>query len=801
MTEFRENKDVRRPFLTTPDPRVYFPGAVIEKARRAVARCLRRGEGVAVVVGSTGVGKTLLARTLASEFELEDETAFVSVSRKTNVKSFLQQFMFGLRQSFCGCDETELRLMTLDYLERAPHERCVLLVDDAHNLSLRVFDELRVLIDQTAAARKQLSVALFGANSLEDRLNLPALFPFQQRVVSRSYLDAFKTAEVGKYIDRELARCSVAAAFTKNAKDAVAKFSAGMPRVVTQLCDRALFLACEGDLDRLGELDDEVQRKRARTTSSLVTIDRSEIERAWNDLQNIPEEEDRLPDLPQDDSPVVEFGLLDDEEDDEHNGEEYNGELDAASASVSSASESDAENAQNDDSLQNGSFAEDESGREDARTIEPCEERDDSVEFSAQLIDEDDETEPEPQDRQFEAEDAVAENAESVETNANAQVSETSVDWEAERYGAADVKRGAHIDAVFADDADETQGAEAESKLRLDARSEAERSLESRRSEAKRAFWNNEPIAFTVSSGAYGRANESETLEQGEQEEELEEELGDSAAIGAEIDEALDARLREKFGFAPFEAENEAEIEANGGEEQVDAAQSEVGGSYDVYQDGMKFEVRERSALSSEQASDVANALRFAPKEEDGSDEALDDANGRFDAPIADSPYAFDSEMKLERGESPRYAENVKAPTRQPIVDGDDGSKEYREYNGFNAEDAAKLAADDSKLDPQYAIAPTNGELSFEDRAYSQLVASHLNVLVDERDERRSDFQEVEKEASANEGDSDDRYLTELDLLEQEIAAEVNLIRRIRNIHMQLRSAVADGIRREEDDR
>ena len=50
MTEFRENRDVRRPFPTTPDARVYFPAASIEKARRAVARCLRRDEGVALIL-------------------------------------------------------------------------------------------------------------------------------------------------------------------------------------------------------------------------------------------------------------------------------------------------------------------------------------------------------------------------------------------------------------------------------------------------------------------------------------------------------------------------------------------------------------------------------------------------------------------------------------------------------------------------------------------------------------------------------------------------------------------------------
>ena len=241
MTEFRENRDVRRPFLSTPDARVYFPASAIEKARRSVARCLRRGEGVALVVGEPGMGKTLLARTLASEFDGQDQASVVSASRKLNVKAFLQQFMFGLRQKFCGCDETEMRLMTLDYLERSPQRRCVLLVDDAHNLSAPVFDEIRTLVDQAAGASKELAVALFGGAALEDRLNLPQLFPFQQRIVCRAYLDAFSYAETRRFIDRELKRSGIAASFTKDAKDKVANLSAGVPRVITQICDRLGF--------------------------------------------------------------------------------------------------------------------------------------------------------------------------------------------------------------------------------------------------------------------------------------------------------------------------------------------------------------------------------------------------------------------------------------------------------------------------------------------------------------------------------------------------------------------------------
>ena len=123
MTDYRENKDVRRPFVSTPDPRAYFPASSIESARRDMTRCLARGEGVAIATGIAGVGKTLLARSVASEFESVDLVAVVSASRRLNVKAFLQQLLFGLRQTFAGADETELRLLTFDYLEHSGHER------------------------------------------------------------------------------------------------------------------------------------------------------------------------------------------------------------------------------------------------------------------------------------------------------------------------------------------------------------------------------------------------------------------------------------------------------------------------------------------------------------------------------------------------------------------------------------------------------------------------------------------------------------------------------------------------------
>ncbi|MGN0911115.1 MAG: AAA family ATPase [Thermoguttaceae bacterium] len=310
MTEYRENQDIRRAFLTSPDERAYFPASIIEKARRDAERCLKRGEGVALILGDAGVGKTLLTRVIASKFTDDDLVAVVCASRKFSVKAFFQQLLFSLHQTFVGGDETELRLMTLDYLERAPQRRRVILIDDAQNLSLRVFDELRALIDHIQPPA-QLSVALFGSHELEERLNLPQLYPFAQRVVSRSWLDVFTNEETGQFISKELKRAQMNAKFTKEAKKAVAELAEGAPRVVVQLCDRALWMA-----EQNAPAKSEKEGKKPRP----IEVDEEGVRSAWRDLQSIPEDSVSSSPVDEKENSVVEFGELDDEPADEDNG-------------------------------------------------------------------------------------------------------------------------------------------------------------------------------------------------------------------------------------------------------------------------------------------------------------------------------------------------------------------------------------------------------------------------------------------------------------------------------------------------
>ena len=60
---------IERPFASVPRIDHYHPAAVIDAARNTLARCVDRGEGVALLVGPSGTGKSLLCQILADQFQ------------------------------------------------------------------------------------------------------------------------------------------------------------------------------------------------------------------------------------------------------------------------------------------------------------------------------------------------------------------------------------------------------------------------------------------------------------------------------------------------------------------------------------------------------------------------------------------------------------------------------------------------------------------------------------------------------------------------------------------------------------
>ena len=68
----------RAPFSITPDPRFFFPGAGRGDLLRAIEYSVRHQEGIVVVTGEVGSGKTMLCRKLLDALPPDLESIYLA---------------------------------------------------------------------------------------------------------------------------------------------------------------------------------------------------------------------------------------------------------------------------------------------------------------------------------------------------------------------------------------------------------------------------------------------------------------------------------------------------------------------------------------------------------------------------------------------------------------------------------------------------------------------------------------------------------------------------------------------------
>ena len=256
----------RKPFSFTPDVESYFSVDFMEESRQAVERTVRKGEGIALIFGATGTGKSLLMRVLRQSLEPEWTVILVSNSRLETPKSLFLQLAHDLSLSCSSSEMVELRLQVLDFFRRelCGRELCrgvVLLFDEAQHLSPSVLEEIRLLTDSADGSSLLVRAVFAGTPDFEERLTFPQLEAFNQRVVSRCYLDSFTGEETSRYVVRQTDDLRIdpphgvsAPLFTESAKRRIYQLTDGVPRLINQLCDTALQFAAEKKRDSVDEM-------------------------------------------------------------------------------------------------------------------------------------------------------------------------------------------------------------------------------------------------------------------------------------------------------------------------------------------------------------------------------------------------------------------------------------------------------------------------------------------------------------------------------------------------------------------
>ena len=172
-----------QPFRLTPDPEFVYWSKQHARAKAYMESTIWLADGVVIITGEIGSGKTTVLQSFLGEFE--DNIVYATVSQ-TQLKptQFLQAVLaeFGFKPFNKGKVEL-LDMLNMFLIEQyAIGKKVILIVDEAQNLSKKVLEEIRMLSGIETHKEMMLRIILAGQPELKETLDSPTLKQLVQRV-------------------------------------------------------------------------------------------------------------------------------------------------------------------------------------------------------------------------------------------------------------------------------------------------------------------------------------------------------------------------------------------------------------------------------------------------------------------------------------------------------------------------------------------------------------------------------------------------------------------------------------------
>ena len=234
------------PFTLTPDPRFIVFTPSYNEVLASLYYGLENAKGLIVLTGEVGTGKTTALRWILRRLDSSVLAAYVF-----NPRLSIDEFYHHVTQML-EIKEWNNKAELLSEMGKKLEERhnrglrTVLIIDEAHELSDYVLEEIRLLMNFESDNAKHLQIVLTGQPELRDKLNQANLRQLKQRVALRCNMHALPTVEeVERYITERLliAGSEQPNIFTPGAVDYLYQCSEGIPRQINNLCDNSMLSA------------------------------------------------------------------------------------------------------------------------------------------------------------------------------------------------------------------------------------------------------------------------------------------------------------------------------------------------------------------------------------------------------------------------------------------------------------------------------------------------------------------------------------------------------------------------------
>ena len=191
------------PFSITPDPGFFFEGGDRGAFIAGLLYAAQQAEGIVLVIGEVGSGKTMMSRLLLTRLRANVDTVYLpnpSFSRDEIIDIIARDL--GVEAASQGM---RLEALQQELIKRhAMGRQVVVLIDEAHAMPAESIEEVRRLSNLETDDCKLLQLVLCGQPELDTLLAAPHLRQVRDRVVYRLMLRHLSHRDAGAYLDHRL---------------------------------------------------------------------------------------------------------------------------------------------------------------------------------------------------------------------------------------------------------------------------------------------------------------------------------------------------------------------------------------------------------------------------------------------------------------------------------------------------------------------------------------------------------------------------------------------------------------------
>ncbi len=272
----------RQPFQVCDGKNSFFASESARQVIPQLSHAMRTDLGIAVLTGPSGCGKTTLLRHLRLLLSSNGRVLVCSAAGLTSPTELLQTIWFAALQTAGQSEvvsesaaavprELASRWNVRQRLQKSTDlwGPVILLIDDAHLLSVPVLNEIRAFSEELTDGRQLVRCLIAGPLALEEELARASHADFSGRIRCHTFLQPLTMRESVEYLAQQIQSVGgdLGRLFSSEAVNRIVAAADGSPRAINLLADESLLVSAE--------------REKAY-------VDLDCVKHAFNKLQHLP---------------------------------------------------------------------------------------------------------------------------------------------------------------------------------------------------------------------------------------------------------------------------------------------------------------------------------------------------------------------------------------------------------------------------------------------------------------------------------------------------------------------------------